>query len=52
MRKEYLLEEFQYDWLQSLKLRLYHTSDRPLELNEGRDLAIKLDALLERLEEI
>ena len=47
---EYILEEFQYQWLKALCKRLYETSDRPLRLNEGRDLAIKLDALLERLD--
>ena len=47
---EYILEKFQYDWLQFLKTRLYETSDKPLKTDEGRDLAIKLDALIEGLE--
>ena len=52
MRKEYLMEVFQYQWLLKLKTRLYETSDKPLKTDEGRDLAIKLDALLDRLEDV
>ena len=47
---EYILEEFQYNFLDTLKKRLYATSDQPLKTDEGRDLAITLDALLDRLE--
>jgi len=47
---EYILEEFQYNFLDTLKKRLYATSDQPLKTDEGRDLAIVLDALLDRLE--
>ena len=47
---EYIMQEHFYRFLLGLKKRLYETSDKPLKTDEGRDLAIKLDALIEGLE--